>query len=307
MKQGLSVKVYVLVALLVIGALLLVWNVYLKPEVSVTDATEGLNTGSKTNTDELYPLEEAPQSDGVVLVKYTQEELDEMEYNEITNPTTPYALGFTSGSFTPTQPLGDRLEAKVQEFNTPGYEGKNYTYGFIMITGLITPEKLQPIRDYGVRLFGYHSSHSYASKIPLNKVYEIVNLSYVRWAGYSTLEQKLNPGLIDILNNSNETQLNEEMIIAINIFEDDAPENYTEPTTKEEFEEFLNRKLEVGEQGKILEQHGVKLTDYYKSLKSYHGSASPAVIEQIIKLDFVLHVEKMGGIVLFDEFYGGET
>ena len=118
-------------------------------------------------------------------VNYTQDELDEMELLEITNPRNPYSLGFVSESFTPTEKLDERLQAKAQEFNTPNYQGKNYTYGFVMILGRVTPEKLQNLTEYGVKTLGYHSPHSYKAKIPLNSVDEVNDLPFVKWVGYS--------------------------------------------------------------------------------------------------------------------------
>jgi len=151
-------------------------------------------------TNSIEPALEDASFARAISVAYTQEELNKIENSEITNPRKPYSLGFMSESFTPTGKLGEMLQAKVEESVAPSYVGENYTYGFIMIIGRITQGKLQNISNYGVKLLGYHSGHSYKAKIPLNKVNEIKELPFIKWVGYATLKQKLHPNLFDRLN-----------------------------------------------------------------------------------------------------------
>lgn len=247
-----------------------------KTGVSVSNTTKGLINISKANvSDELYSLEEVSRSTKAIFVKYTQAEINELENREITNPKIPYSLGFISESFAPFQKLDNRIENKLREFNTPNYIGKNYTYAFVMITGRITSEKLQSITNYGVKLLGYHSGHSYKAKIPLDKINEIKDLPFVKWVGYSTLRQKLHPNLFDKINVIdddifiNESVVNKQMPVYINLFDNDVNN------------EFKN----------MLEQKGVNIFEYNKNLLSYRASLTPGILKDIINLDFILFVE----------------
>ncbi len=245
----------------------------IKNIVSVSNTTRGVILEKSGNGTSIS--EGAFQPVKTISVKYTQAEIDEIENQEIINPRRPYSLGFISESFTPTQGLDERLQTKVQEFSNPNYMGKNYTYGFIMITGRVTSEKLQSITNYGIELLGYHPSHTYKAKIPLGKVNEIKDLPFVKWIGYSTLKQKLHPNLFDkitVINNEvfvNDFSKDEEIPIYINLFNNDVGS------------EFKN----------ILKQKGVNVFEYNKKLLSYRAFLTPNILKEIINLDFVLAVE----------------
>ena len=102
-----------------------------------------------------------------IAVPKSNDELIAEESELINNPKIPYSLGFVSESFSPTQKIDERLilrledlrQGKISSFSN--YSESNYTYGFVMILGRVTPDKLQNLSNYGVNLLGYHSGHSY--------------------------------------------------------------------------------------------------------------------------------------------------
>ncbi len=201
---------------------------------------------------------------------YTQEELNQLEESESSNPKRPYKLGFISESFEPTQKLDGRITAKIQE--TPN----GYIYGFIMISGRITQDKLDTLSNYGVQLLGYHSDHSFKAKIPLNKITEIENSPFVKWIGYSTLKQKLHPNLFDRVNVINDniiinaSRSNEEILVYVALFDKDTS----------------------GKFKTVLEQNGAHILFYDDKLLTYGIKVTPYEIKNIAGLDFVLHIEK---------------
>jgi len=174
----------------------------------------------------------------VFYVNATEEEKDLLDNIEITNPKIPYTLGFVSESFTPTEKIDDSLYSKIQEISslkitniTPQYVKNNYTYGFIMILGKRRESKLNTLENIGVKLLGYHPRHSYKAKIPLNKISELEQLSFVKWVGYSTNKQKFDNTLNAKFDN--ESDMGEELEIFINLFDDDISDEFKNILKKE--------------------------------------------------------------------------
>lgn len=235
-----------------------------------------------------------------ISANYTQEEKNRIEDEEITNPRRPYSLDFVSEKFTPNLGLDEKVVRKLRDFNNRDYVESNYTYGFIMINGVRTKEKLQEIKELNIKLLGSHSGHSYKAKIPLDKLNELDNLSFVRWVGYSKLKQKLHYNLFDrinIVNNRieiNDEKRNEEIPIYINLFDEDIPLNGNKSLIEKKSEQDKNsyKYQEIGEFGKVLENKGVRIIRYDEELKYYFAYAYPEIIKDILGLEFILNIEK---------------
>ncbi|PIN87280.1 hypothetical protein COV19_00150 [Candidatus Woesearchaeota archaeon CG10_big_fil_rev_8_21_14_0_10_44_13] len=207
----------------------------------------------------------------------TEEEKSITEQLEITNPKLPYSLGFVSELFTPTEKIDSKIYSKIEDIpslkitdTTPQYVKDNYTYGFIMILGKTREEKLDVLKNMGIKLLGYHPYHSYKAKIPLNRINELEQLSFVKWVGYSTSRQKLDSELIGMLNNVSQNK--EEIVkIFIALFDNDTNE------------EFKN----------ILEKNGVKVIKYHPNLNTYLAEAPLKLInDTLINFDFILAIER---------------
>lgn len=243
-------------------------------------------------------------------IELSPNELLNLEIQEIINPKKPYVLDFISEDLIPTQKIDSRIEAKRQEFLLNQLNPivdlslKNYTYGFVMINGRITKEKLQNVKDAGIDLLNFHSAHTYTAKIPFDSIDALNNMAFVRWFGYSTLKQKLDPHLFEFITINNEQIiLNQNLSkvsvdVSIFLFEED---NATQ-VLKEIGGKSMSVYNNSGYFGRILEQNGAQIIDYDSELKSYRVIATPEVIKEIIKLDFVIFIEKnRKGTVALDE------
>lgn len=233
-------------------------------------------------------------------IEISPNELLNLEIQEIIEPKRPYVLDFISEDLVPTVKIDSKIEAKKQEFllnklnPTTNLSLNNYTYGFIMINGRITKEKLQSIQNTGIEILGFHSAHTYTSKIPFDNIDALNNIAFVRWIGYSTLKQKLDPHLFEFMEVENDQitlnqNLSKQLVdVSVFLFEED---NATQ-VLKEKGGKNLFVYNESGHFGKTLEQIGAKVIDYDMELKGYRVIVTPEVLKEIIKLDFILFVEK---------------
>lgn len=215
-----------------------------------------------------------------MIVNPTEEEKALMEQSEITNPKMPYSLNFVSESFTPLEKMDSRIYSKIEEIPTlqitnitPQYVKDNYTYGFVMILGKTWDYKISALKGIGIRLLGLHSMHSYKAKIPLNKINELEQLSFVKWVGYSTNKQKFDTVLNSKIENGADSS--EELEIYINLFDDDLS----------------------GEFKNILLKEGVEVGDYFPDLRTYYARANLSTIHSISEYDFVLFIEVPGVVI----------
>ncbi len=140
-------------------------------ESNVTVIYEAANLSDDTSSDEKPVVWDLTAAE-VTVVEPSDEELKAIDTEK---PKHPYTLGFVGGNFTPTE----RLDLKIQNRLSSADED-DYTYCYVMISWRATDAKLDALTKRGVKLLGYHSHHSYAAKIPLNRIEEIENLSFVR-------------------------------------------------------------------------------------------------------------------------------
>ncbi len=243
-------------------------------------------------------------------IELSPNELLNLEIQEIINPKKPYVLDFISEDLIPTQKIDNKLEAKKQEFllnklnPIVNLSLKNYTYGFIMINGRITKEKLQNVKEAGIELLNFHSAHTYTAKIPFDRIDALNNIAFVRWIGYSTLKQKLDSHLFEFLEvNNDEIILNQNrskdlVDVSVFLFEKD---NATQ-VLKEIGGKSVSVYNNSGHFGEILEQNGAAIIDYDSELKSYRIITTPEILKEIIKLDFIIFIEKnRKGKTMLDE------
>ncbi|PIN87276.1 hypothetical protein COV19_00130 [Candidatus Woesearchaeota archaeon CG10_big_fil_rev_8_21_14_0_10_44_13] len=173
---------------------LFLWAILILIALSINVSS---SSGISNSDSFLVNLKPIIQTNAGITVNATTEEKALAEQLEITNPRQPYSLGFVSETFTPTEKIDNKIYSKIDEISslqitdiTPKYVKDNYTYGFIMILGDIWEYKLNDLKNMGIKMLGPHSTHSYKVKIPLNKINELEQLSFVKWVGYSTNKQK---------------------------------------------------------------------------------------------------------------------
>jgi hypothetical protein len=176
-------------------------------------------------------------------------------------------VSFSSGSFAPPAGSDPYMTSEISALKA---SGRDSVYGFILMDEYLCDATRQEIEALGVTILGPHSS-LYKAKFPLDEqvIESVVALPYVEWVGYSLPEQKLSRDLEQIMAQQVQAARPAELPVYINLFDDDPDET------------FKGR----------LEAAGAVVGKYDSELRSYRAVASPATIEQIILLDFVLFVE----------------
>jgi len=191
-------------------------------------------------------------------------------------PEKPYTLAFVSDSFTPTE----RLDSRIQDKLTSAGED-DYTYCFVMISGRTTNAKRDALTEQGVKLLGYFSHHCYRAKIPLNRIEEIGNLSFVRWIGYAPSDLKIHPTLKKKISSGSD----DEIRVYINVFDSDLNEN-SEKIVHNDGKHYYTY-IPNGPFQNKLEEMGVTILAYDDRGTSFTARATPDAINQIVDLDFV--------------------
>ena len=172
---------------------------------------------------------------------------------------------FSSGAFIPHPGLDATMAGEVASVKA---EGRAFIYGFLLTDedpGVLTLRELQ---SRGVTVLGPHDD-LLKVKLPADLVAldGISRLPHVEWVGNGAPWQKLSPELSATLRSA--ASSSGELPIIINLLDDDRD----------------------GAFRRRLEQEGAVLARYDSDLQGYSAVASPAVIEEIARLDFVLFVE----------------
>lgn len=200
-------------------------------------------------------------------VSYSKEELATIEYKETYHSTDPYVLSFPGSDYAPD--FTNKIDGNLTE--SLGTEG--YAYGFIMIDGLITNEKVSQIAATGVKVLGYQTFHSVKARIPESAISALRDLSFVRWVGVSRIDQKSSGMLTKLIQEKNTKSI----FAYINLYDDRA--NLADPK-RQDIEAFLK-------------SNSVKVIAYYPG-NTYLVQASPLMLGMIQSDDRIAVIEGAG-------------
>jgi hypothetical protein len=140
-------------------------------------------------------LEPAVQDIALGYLKAEPLTQEEITANNVNRRTEPYSLVFDNVQYTPDPSV--KLDSEIS--SVIDVTGKPYFYGFIMVNDSIDKEKLKIIEQEGTVFLGYHTYHSILAKIPLSDLSRLQTLPFVRWVGVNRQNQKMTPGLYEMI------------------------------------------------------------------------------------------------------------
>ena len=174
-------------------------------------------------------------------------------------------LSFSSGTFSPEPGVDERLQAAL---DAPRAAGDGFTYAFVLTTEYLSSAMEDEFGAIGVEILGTHDA-AIKVKLPLDAqvVQQLTALPYVEWVGYSRPGQKIDRTL-DAATTAFAGEV-QEFPLVVSLFEDDSN----------------------GEFAARMRALGVFVGNYDRDLQAYRAVASPAEIDALAALDFVLFVE----------------
>ena len=180
-------------------------------------------------------------------------------------------LTFSSGAFTPQPGLDQRMVSGLPALRDAG---RGFVYGFVSLNVFLTETIRDELAQLDVTLLGPHNTmHKVRLPADAAALADVVDLPHVEWVGFSTLQQKTSGALDVRMRNLDVGARNEsaDLQLVVNLFDDDPAGTFRE----------------------ALEQTGAVVGNWDADLRAYLVTASPAEIEAMIGLDFVLFVEPL--------------
>ena len=225
----------------------------------------------------------------------------------------PYELHFIGGIKTPPPGIEAEVLAKVADARAKGADlAAEATYGFVMIEGRLTPEREQAIADLGITLFQRHTYRSWKARVPLAAVEALGALPYVRWFGYATPEQKLEPALQEGMRLYGFSEAPSSFVIHV-MDDDTTPEAFETPRQLADQSRPLYHPN--GRMEKALVEAGLEVRHFDRGLRMFEVSGGHAGIGRVLAEDWVhfveyeqtirAHLDQSGPLVQSDEFWGG--
>jgi len=217
----------------------------------------------------------------------------------------PFYLGFIGGKHFP--PAGERVDPQL-DFSAAmsGVDGRGHGegYAFVMFGKRMTAERVEQLRDMGVRVLDFHPYYTLRVALKPELVDAVSNLDFVRWIGAAQPWQKVHPSLVEELAKRSS---GERVPVFVNLFESDLCEASTsrpvgsvahgdgDTETVNLDESALPRSwMSNGWQQRRLEELGVTIRSYSESIQAFCADMTPAQLEALVALDFVQFVELDG-------------
>ena len=180
-------------------------------------------------------------------------------------------LRIGSGEFTPAGGLDAET---VSGLSAPRAGGRTATYGFLLLNVLLNERIVGNLNQYGITVLGPHDTFLKV-RFPADEAVlaQVLTLAEVEWIGYSPAAFKLDHELATPSSSlSSRAQVNAsqaELPLAVSLFDSD-------PT---------------GAFRLAIERTGAVVGNWDADLLVYNVAASPAAINEILRLDFVLFIE----------------
>ncbi|MEM1452671.1 MAG: S8 family serine peptidase [Planctomycetota bacterium] len=213
----------------------------------------------------------------------------------------PFFLGFVGSDYYP--PANEVLDpALVTAAQLPYLDLRNeaVTYGFVMFSKRITPNRLAVLEDMGIRVLGFHPHYTMRAAIPTDRVGDVSVLDFVRWVGVARAQQKVHPataGEIAELASGERAQL------YVSVFESDLNDASTSMVVGAASTVDGDGIVRSGDNaGNVvwqsngwmhyaLQELGAEIVSYAPRQNAFQALVDPARIEDIIARDFVQFVE----------------
>ncbi|MEM9799871.1 MAG: S8 family serine peptidase [Planctomycetota bacterium] len=108
----------------------------------------------------------------------------------------PFFLGFAGGEHRPTEEeiLDPALVAAAGQ-PIVDLRPEPMTYGFVMFSKRITPDRRQVLEELGCRVLGFHPHYTMKVAVPVDRIGDVSVLDFVRWVGVAPTELKLHPAM----------------------------------------------------------------------------------------------------------------
>ncbi len=217
----------------------------------------------------------------------------------------PFFLGFIGGKHFP--PADERIDPRL-DFSAAqaGLDGRAHGegYAFVMFQKRMTAERLEQLRDLGVRVLDFHPHYTLRVALKPELVDAVSNLDFVRWIGAAQPWQKAHPTLVQELDKH---APDARVRVVVNLFESDLCEASTsrpvgsvahgdgDSETVNRDESALPRTwMSNGWQQRRLEELGLTIRSYSDSIQAFCADMTPAQLEALLTLDFVQFVELDG-------------
>jgi hypothetical protein len=210
----------------------------------------------------------------------------------------PFFLGFAGGSYYP--PANERLDPElVASALQAEAAGRSETYGFVMFSRRMTPERGAALEALGCRLLEFHPHYCLKVALPVARLDEVAALDFVRWVGQPRASQKLHPQL-ELATPGDDGRV----ALYVDLYESDlGADSTSEPlgtawiadggvVRRVEDENVLPRRWKSnGPAQQALEALGLEVVEYVRELKAFRVLALPAQVADLVALDCVQFIE----------------
>ncbi|MFO0840192.1 MAG: S8 family serine peptidase [Phycisphaerae bacterium] len=221
---------------------------------------------------------------------------------QIAGPSgNPFFLGFVGGRLYPRdgERIDPRLDALMSGAGTRDLERD--TYVFVMFQKRINAERMAELGSLGARVLGFHPHYCLKAALPLKAVAAVAALPYVRWVGFATPQQKIEPLLAARLASAGPDEL---IDAYISVFESDlcarskvAPDTAPEAADAGQAARSAPAAAVGGDwmsngwQQAELEKVGVQVVSYADRIRCFRVRLSAPAVTASAALDFVQYIE----------------
>ena len=221
----------------------------------------------------------------------------------------PFFLGFAGGSYFP--PENERLDpALVASALAAQVAGRSETWGFVMFSKRMTPERGAALEALGCRLLQFHPHYCLKVALPVGRLDEVAALDFVRWVGQPRASQKLHPQLA-LATPGDDGRV----ALYIDLYDSDlGADSTSEPVATASVndsgsvrpiadESVLPRRWQSnGPAQRALEALGVEVLEYVPEVRAFRVRALPSQVADLLALDHVQFIEPdLPATLLHDE------
>jgi hypothetical protein len=214
----------------------------------------------------------------------------------------PYFLGFAAGSYYPPadEDLDPELVAALAALPADGRPAQE-SYAFVLFSKRITGARVAQVEALGARALGFHPHHALKVALAPGAEDALAALDFVRWVGLPRAWQKVHPALAAAVERAGAGPVE----VYVDVFDSDlnpaseaiplaAPVLAGGGVAPESAADAAVRWSSNGWQQRALEQLGLEVVEYVDSIRAFRARMHPALLPEVVALDFVQFVEPDG-------------